>query len=97
MVQVRINIVDTNSVDTEALHQRSITETDLGVGERILAVFWVVSRGSSWLVGDTDNLEALASGLDNEIWTLDGERGEGRCELSAKAEERDRSLGDVSI
>lgn len=96
VVEGWVDIVHSDGIDTEPLHESRISQADLAVGERILSRLWLVSRRSAWLIGNTDDLEALAGLLNNEIRALDGEGLDGRGdlgELSAECEERDGGLG----
>jgi hypothetical protein len=50
MIQVGIEVVDPNGIDTQALHQDRIAETDRRIAERVQAGIWVKARGTAWLV-----------------------------------------------
>ena len=63
-----VNAVDTDGVGAQRLHQGSISETDLSVGEGIPAVAWVISGASTRLIGDTHDLEGVARlGVDKLV------------------------------
>lgn len=71
---------------TQSLHQRSVSEADIAVAQRVDAVGRVVPRGSAGLVRDADELEALASlGID-EVGALDFDGGDSAGEMGAGAE-----------
>lgn len=68
---------------TESLHQRSISQADGCIAQRIDARLRLIARGTSWLVRRSYDLKALASDGVDEVWSLDGERGDGSRELGA--------------
>lgn len=82
MVDVGVQVVDTDGVDTKDLHQSSITLALLRVAEGVLARHGVVAGTASWLVSHTDNLELVARVGVDEFLALDFEglhSGDGRA------------------
>jgi hypothetical protein len=82
VVEVGVQIVDSNSVDTKNLQQGGVTAADLAVRERILAVAGIIPSASTDLVGHTNNLKLIASvgvdkaaALDGKCRNSSGERG----------------------
>jgi len=68
---------------TESLHQRSISQADSCVAQRIDAGLRLIARRTAWLVRRSYDLKAFASDGVDEIWPLDRERGDGSRELGA--------------
>jgi hypothetical protein len=59
---------------TELLHQRSISQAHLAIAQGIGSGGGIITRASTGLVCDTDNLESLARlGID-KVRALDDER-----------------------
>lgn len=76
MVQVRVQVVHADSVDAHDLQEGSVTHAGVGVAERILALLRVVSCTAAGLVGNADELELVAVGVD-KVGSLDGEGLDG--------------------
>lgn len=82
VVGVGVEIIDTDSVDTKHLHEGRIAKAGALVRERVTGTGPVEARAATRLVGNADNLEAVASGLVGEVAALDldGRHGGGqRC------------------
>lgn len=60
MVDVRRQVVDTNSINANSLEQSSISQAVLCVTEGILSSLRLVARLSARLVRSSNNLESLA-------------------------------------
>lgn len=75
MVQVRIDIVDTNGVDAQELHKGSVSETTIFVGQRIGGK--VVASTATRLIGDAHDLVSITSGIVDEVISLDVNGGNG--------------------
>ena len=76
VVQVGIQVIHANSVDTENLHESCIPHTLVLVAERILSFLGVVSSTTTGLVGHANNLESLASLGIHKVVSLDLERSD---------------------
>ena len=50
MVQGGVNIVDSNGVDTELLHEGSVTETTGAIAQRVSVRGGTERIGTAWLV-----------------------------------------------
>ena len=50
MVKVRIQVVNSDSVDTQSLHENSISETDVGIAQRINTGVRIEARRTTGLV-----------------------------------------------
>ena len=86
MVQVGVDVVNTDGVDAENLHESSIAHASISVGQRVLAIFRLVTSAATGLVANTNDLELVTrvgvvefvaldlEGLDGH----DGGGGEGR-------------------
>lgn len=86
MVQVGVDVVNTDGVDAENLHEGSIAHASISVGQRVLAIFRLVTSAATGLVANTNDLELVTrvgvvefvaldlEGLDGH----DGGGGEGR-------------------
>ena len=77
MVQVGVQVIDPDRVDAQGLHQGGVTKTDVLVRERVAAVTGVISGTSTRLIGDTDDLEGVASLGVDELVALHLERLHG--------------------
>lgn len=77
VVDVGVKVVDANSVDTQNLHQSSISEALLLVAQRILSSGRVVAGAAAGLVGHSDDLELVASLGVDEVGSLDLEGSDG--------------------
>ena len=73
VVGVRVEVVNTDSVHTKNLHERSITQASIGVGKRIFPSLGVISCATTRLVGHANDLELVAIGIDKVV-ARDGER-----------------------
>jgi len=50
MVQIGIKIVDSDSIDTQPLHENSISETDIGITQRVNARARIEARRTARLI-----------------------------------------------
>lgn len=71
MVQVGIQVVHTDGIDTKNLHQGSISHADVTVAEGVLALVRLVAGRATGLVGDTDDLETVAGRGVDEVVAFD--------------------------
>lgn len=68
MVKRRVEIVDTDRVHTQLLHKGSISQTDIGICESVLAVRGLVRSLTSRLVVNTNNHQSLVrDGVDKVL------------------------------
>lgn len=84
MVGVGVEVVDADGIDTKDLHQSSISQTSVGLAERVAVA--VETRATARLICHADNLEFVAGlavdevvSLNRELWNSAYERcPEGR-------------------
>lgn len=86
VVHVGINIVDSNGVDAQNLHESRIAKTLVLVAQRVDAGTWVVPGRATRLVGDTDDLVSSASDVVDEEGSLDIDGRDG-CSQGSGADE----------
>lgn len=75
VVEVGINVVDTNGVHTQDLHQGSVSKAAIFVGQRIGGS--IVTSTATRLVGNTNDLIAVASGIVDKKISLHVNGGNG--------------------
>lgn len=92
VVQVRVDIVDSDGVDAQLLHQRRVSKTDVPIAQRVGAAARVVAGGSTWLICKPDDLEAVVGDRVDEVGASDRDGLDGEGEVSAKREERQDGL-----
>lgn len=92
MVDIRRQVVDTDSVNTNSLEQSSISQANLAVAERVLSSLGLVACLAAGLVRSSDDLEALAGNRVDEVGALDDERGDGSRNLGAERNKRNLGL-----
>lgn len=92
MVHVGVDVVDTDGVDAENLHESCIAKTLVLVAEGVDARPWVVSGRAAGLVGDTDDLVPGTSGVVDEKGTLDVDGRHGCSQGGGTNEAKDGSL-----
>ena len=71
MVDVRAQVIYTDGVDAQNLHQRSIAHANSSIAKRVDAALGLVAGRSSGLVGHTNNLKTVASLGVDEVVALD--------------------------
>lgn len=86
VVQVGVQVVDTDGVGTETLEEGSIAHADISVAEGILVVLGIVASAAANLVVETNDLELLAA-LGYEGIALDGEGLDGSSQGRTKCDE----------
>lgn len=79
MIDVGIQVVDTDGIDAHNLHESSISHARLGLTERIRARV-CKGRAAAWLVSNANDLELVASLGVVELIALDikGRNGNGQ-------------------
>ncbi len=92
VVQVGVDIVHADGVDTQNLEQGGITQADIGVAEGVAAGLLVVAGRAAGLVGDADNLQAVAGLGVDEVLALDLKGRDGDGERCAERQERGLKL-----
>lgn len=97
MVHIRINVVHTNGVDAQNLHESSIAKALVLVAKRVDARARVVPSRATGLVGDTDDLVPGASGVIDEKGTLDVDGRHGCSQGGGANEAKDGSLDLQSL
>lgn len=95
MVDVGIDVVDTDSVDTEHLHESGVAKAVVLVRQRVLANVRVVARATARLVGDTDDLVAVTTVIVDEVLAIDSDDRHGSGQVGS-AEEAQKDLDDLS-
>jgi hypothetical protein len=101
VVDIGVQVVNTDSIDTENLHESSITQALLLVTQRVLARLGVVSGTAPRLVGHSNDLEGIAVIIDKassvNLERLDcrDSRGTERHECRLDLEEISCELGFV--
>jgi hypothetical protein len=70
VVDVGVQVVDTDGVDAHDLHESSISKASSRVTERVRAVL-LEARAATGLIGDANNLELVASLGVVELVALD--------------------------
>jgi hypothetical protein len=94
VVDVGVQVVDTDGIDAHDLHEGSISETRSGIAEGIRAVL-LEARAATGLIGNSNNLKLVAGLGVVELVALDlhrrngsnerrGERDESRLDLEQK-------------
>lgn len=91
VVQVRVDIVNTNGVDTKVLHDGSVTEAEVLVGQRVHAGGRRVARATARLVSDTNDLVTVASRIVDEVTALDFDGGDGSGQRGSTEQAQDGS------
>lgn len=81
---------------TQLLHQRSIPETHIAVAQRVNPTGGIVSCSPTRLIGNTQQLEAVARGGVEEVRALDVDGLDRAGELGAEREDLDLSANKVS-
>jgi len=71
VVKRRVEIVDTNRVYTQLLHEGCISQTFVAICERIFAVCGIVCSLTSGLVIDTNDHYPLVGGGVDEVLATD--------------------------
>lgn len=77
MVQIGVDVIDTNGVHAQNLHESSITKAVILVAERVHSRLGFVSSRATGLVCDSHDLETVASGVVDEERTLHINGGHG--------------------
>lgn len=93
VVKVGVNVVDTNSVDAENLHERRITHASISIGQWVLFLIRLVASATTGLVADTNNLELVARVGIVEIIALDFEGFDGADGRGGESHESSLDLG----
>jgi hypothetical protein len=93
VVYVGVDVVHTDSVDTENLEKGGIAEADIRVTQRVAAGFLVVAGRAARLIGDTDDLEAVAGLGVYKVVALDLKRLDSCSDGCAKRKKRRLNLG----
>lgn len=96
VVQVGVEVVDANGVDTHDLQKSGITQAGIGIAERILARLGVVSCTAAGLVRNTNKLELVAV-IVNEVGSLDRERLDGSHDGGGKSHKSRLHLWRVRV
>lgn len=112
MVEGGVDVVDADSVHlkalafadtavhstyTQLLHDHSITETHVCVGEGILTILWLVSGLTSRLIVNTNNHQPLVCDRVDKVLTANLDRVDGvgdAGEQGGKEDERANELSD---
>lgn len=81
MVEVRINVVDTNGIHTQDLHQSSVSKATIFVGQRIGGS--IVTSTAARLVGNTNDLISVTSGIVDKEISLHVDGGDGSNQRDA--------------
>lgn len=89
MVQVWVDVVDTDGVDAQHLHEGGVTEAVILEGQSILSRVGVVASAATRLVGDANDLEAVASGVVDEVVALDADGRDGGGQRGGAEEAQD--------
>lgn len=76
MVQVGIDVVNTNGIDTEQLHDGGITEAGVLVGQRVHSTGGRVASAAARLVCDADDLVSVTGRIVDEVAALDLDGGD---------------------
>lgn len=97
MVQVGVDVVDTNGVDTQNLHQSSITKAVILVAERVDSGRGVVASRATGLVCDSHDLEAVTSGIIDEERALHVNGGDGGGQRGGANEASNGSLNLAKV
>jgi hypothetical protein len=97
VVEVRVQIVNADSVHAENLEEGSIAEADILIAEGVDLELGVVAGGAAGLVRDTDDLEAVARlGVDKVVVLGDQGRDGGR-KRRAEGDERGLDLDGADV
>ena len=92
MVKRRVEIVDTDRVHTQLLHKGSISQTDIGICESVLAVRGLVRSLTSRLVVNTNNHQTFVCDCVNEVLPAHFNRVDGVSNAREQGrEERERA------
>lgn len=97
MVDIWVQVVDSNGVDAKGLHEGGIAKADVGVAEGVLAQGRIIPRAATRLVGHADDLELLATLGVDKVVALNLQRGNSRHKRGSKSHESSRELNNVSI
>lgn len=94
MVQVRINIVNTKRVDTKVLHDGSVAEAEILVGQRVHAGRRRVASATARLVSDANDLITVARCIVDEVtaFDLDGGDSSGQGGSTEQAQDGSKEL-----
>ena len=96
MVEIRAQVIDADRVHAENLHQGGIAKTVFLSAEGVEAFVGLVAARTTRLVGDADNLEAVACrGVDEGV-VLDFQRRNCGSDSCAERQERRMNLDMVS-
>ena len=77
MVDIGVQVVNADGVDTKNLHESGIALALLGVAQGVLAGIRVVAGAASRLVGHTNDLELVTGIRVDEVLALNLERLKG--------------------
>lgn len=95
VVKVGVNVVNTDGVDAESLHEGSITHASIGVGQRVLVLRGLVAGAATGLVANTNDLELVARVGVIKVVALDFEGLDGADGRGGERHQSSLDLGEA--
>ena len=95
VVGSRVQVIDANGVDAEALEEGGITQTGDWIGQGILLGGGLVCRRASNLIINTDHYEALARRLVDEVLAFNRDGIHGMRKGIEESEQRQGRPGEL--
>lgn len=95
MIEIGVQVVDTDSIDTQALHQSSISHTHIAITQWIDTTSWIEARTSTRLVCDTQQLESISCDRIDKISALDLDSLNSERGFGAQREKRELDLKKI--
>lgn len=71
VINVRIHTVDSDCIDTERLHESSISKAVILVRQGITSIILVEARATTRLVGNANDLVSISCCIVDKVATLD--------------------------
>jgi hypothetical protein len=113
MVEIGVEVVDADGIHpwipgqreqearsdirTQPLHQGGISKTHIAIAQRVDAAAWFEPGRPAWLVGDADELEAVARLRVDKIGALDLNALDGSSKLCAQREDLNLKNGQLRL
>jgi hypothetical protein len=71
---------------TQLLHQCRVAQTDISIAQRINTASWIVPGRTTWLVCNSNDLEAITSHRIDKVGTFDRDGLHSECETGAECD-----------
>lgn len=91
VVQVWVDVVNTNGVDTQHLHDGGVTKAGVLFGQRVHSIVRRVASAAARLVCDANDLVSVTSRIVDEVAALDLDGGNSSGQRGSAEKAQDAS------